>query len=134
LRRKKIDFEIAEICGGCVQIPNFLLLKHVYEGRANPNPLTQGGRPDGQTTKILYIVGTPDLWALWSPPVSLNLVHVLVFSRNFYLFIFYFYVFSVFINILYNKNKVFSFHFYIFVYLDASLKFGERRHTSFFFK
>jgi len=29
---------------------------------------------------------------------------------------------------------VFFFHFYIFVYLDASLKFGERRHTSFFFK
>jgi hypothetical protein len=35
-------------------------------------------------------------------------------------------------KILYNKNKVFIFHFYIFVYLDASLKFGERRHTSFF--
>jgi hypothetical protein len=43
-------------------------------------------------------------------------------------------MFSVFIIILYNKNKVFLFHFCIFVYLDASLKFGERRHTSFFFK
>jgi hypothetical protein len=30
-------------------------------------------------------VGTHDLRALWSTPVSLNLVHVLVFSRNFYL-------------------------------------------------
>jgi len=50
--------------------------------------------------------------------VSLNLVHFLVFFRNFYLFLF-FNVFFVFIIILYNKNKVFLFHFYIFVYLDA---------------
>ncbi len=57
------------------------------------------------------------------------------FFRNFLSFyLFYFNVFSVFIIILYNKNKVFLFHFFIFVYLDASLKFGERRHTSFFFK
>ncbi len=41
---------------------------------------------------------------------------------------------DVFIIILNNKNKMFLFHFCIFVYLDASLKFGERRHTSFFFK
>jgi hypothetical protein len=41
---------------------------------------------------------------------------------------------DVFIIILYNKNKMFLFHFCIFVYLDASLKFGERRDTSFFFK
>ncbi len=41
---------------------------------------------------------------------------------------------DVFIIILYNKKKMFLFHFCIFVYLDASLKFGERRHTSFFFK
>jgi hypothetical protein len=40
LRRKKTSFEIAEICGGFEQIPSFLLLKRVYEGRANPNPLT----------------------------------------------------------------------------------------------
>jgi len=50
--------------------------------------------------------------------VSLNLVHVLVFFRNCYLFLF-FNVFFVFIIILYNINKVFLFHFYIFVYLDA---------------
>jgi hypothetical protein len=71
--------------------------------------------------------------------VSLNLVHVLVFFKNFYLF----YEMTdegmddgtdVFIIILYNKNKMFLFHFCIFVYLDASLKFGERKHTSFFFK
>jgi hypothetical protein len=44
-------------------------------------------------------------------------------------FIFFFLFFNVFsIFILYIKNKVFIFHFYIFVYLDASLKFGERRH------
>jgi hypothetical protein len=42
--------------------------------------------------------------------------------------------FQIFIIILYNKNKVFLFHFYIYFYLDASLKFGERRHISFFFK
>ncbi len=40
LRRKKIGFEITDICGGFGQIPSFLLLKHVYEGCANPNPLT----------------------------------------------------------------------------------------------
>jgi len=58
----------------------------------------------------------------------------LVFLKKNYLFYFIFYVFSVFIFILYNKNIVFLFHFCIFVYLDASLKFGEKRHTSFFFK
>jgi len=78
------------------------------------------------------LVGTRDLRALWSPSVSLNLVHVLVFFRNFYLFLKN--VFSVFIIILYNKNKVFLFRFYIFVYLDVNLKFGERRYISFFFK
>ncbi len=56
------------------------------------------------------------------------------FFKTFIFFIFYLYVFSVIIIILYNKTKVFLFHFCIFVYLDASLKFGERRHTSFFFK
>jgi hypothetical protein len=45
---------------------------------------------------------------------------------------FLFFIFMCFL--LYNKNKMFLFHFCIFVYLDASLKFGERRHTSFFFK
>ncbi len=39
-RRKKTGVEIAEICGGFGQIPSFLLLKRVYEGCANPNPLT----------------------------------------------------------------------------------------------
>jgi hypothetical protein len=40
LKRKKTGFEIAEICGGFGKIPSFLLLKRVYEGHANPNPLT----------------------------------------------------------------------------------------------
>jgi hypothetical protein len=40
LRRKKTGFEIAEICGGFGQITSILLLKHVYEGHANLNPLT----------------------------------------------------------------------------------------------
>jgi hypothetical protein len=53
---------------------------------------------------------------------------------SFFLNCYLFYVFSVFIIMLYNKNKVFLFHFCIFVYLDASLKFGERTHTSFFLK
>jgi hypothetical protein len=47
---------------------------------------------------------------------------------------FIFMCFFIFIFILYNNKEVFLFHFCIFVYLDASLKFGERRHTSFFFK
>ncbi len=59
---KKTGFEIAEICGGFGQIPSFLILKRVYEGHANPNPLTP--KEDGQTPKILYIVGTHDLRAL----------------------------------------------------------------------
>jgi len=33
---------------------------------------------------IIVLVGTCDLRTLWSPLVSLNLVHVLVFFRNFY--------------------------------------------------
>jgi len=56
------------------------------------------------------------------------------FSFFFKLLSFFKNVFFVFIIILYNKNKMFLFHFYIFVYLDASLKFGERRYTSFFFQ
>jgi hypothetical protein len=51
LRKKQTCFEIAEICGGFGQIPSFLLLKHVYEGRANPNPLKFGGEI------IFYILG-----------------------------------------------------------------------------
>ncbi len=80
---------------------------------------------------LYYICTSGYPWPLDTvkSPVSLNLV-----LETFIFFIFYFYVFSVFIIILYNKNKVFLFHFCIFVYLDASLKFGERRHTSFFFK
>jgi hypothetical protein len=37
---KKTGFEMAEICGGFGQILSFLLLKRVYEGRANLNPLS----------------------------------------------------------------------------------------------
>jgi len=35
---------------------------------------------------ILFLVGTHDLRTRWSPPVFLNLIHVLVFLKNFYLF------------------------------------------------
>ncbi len=65
------------------------------------------------------------------------LVHVLVFfSKTFIFFIFIIFMCFLFfiIIVLYNKNKVFLFHFCIFVSLDASLKFGERRHTPLFFK
>jgi len=31
----------------------------------------------------IELVGARDLWPLWSPPVSLNLIRVLVFFRNF---------------------------------------------------
>jgi hypothetical protein len=51
LRRKKIGFEIAEICGGFGQIPSFLLLKHVYEGCVNPNRLTP--KEDDRTNRHL---------------------------------------------------------------------------------
>jgi len=58
LRRKKTGFEITEICGGFGQIPSFLLLKHVYEGYANPNPLTP--KADDRTDRHLkyYDVAT----------------------------------------------------------------------------
>jgi len=48
---KKTGFEITEICGGFGQIPSFLLLTHVYEGRANPNPLTP--KADDRTDRHL---------------------------------------------------------------------------------
>jgi hypothetical protein len=51
LRRKKTGFEIVKICGGFGQIPSFLLLKRVYEGHANPNPLTP--KEDDQMDKHL---------------------------------------------------------------------------------
>jgi hypothetical protein len=54
LRRKKTGFEIAEICGGFGQIPSFLLLKPVYEGRANPNPLNP---KEQKKTKLSNIFG-----------------------------------------------------------------------------
>jgi hypothetical protein len=77
-------------------------------------------------SELIYkIVSTCHLQGL--PPVSLNLVHVLVFFFIIFLNVFL-------IIILYNKNKVFFFHFHIFVYLDASLKFGERGYTLVFFK
>jgi hypothetical protein len=65
LRRKKIGFEIAKICGGFGQIPNFLLLKCVYEGCANPNPLTL--KEEDRTEihlNIIDIMGTRDLRTL----------------------------------------------------------------------
>jgi hypothetical protein len=40
LRRKKTGFEIAKICGGFGHIQSILLLKRIYEGRVNLNPLT----------------------------------------------------------------------------------------------
>jgi hypothetical protein len=40
---EKKGFEIAKICEGFGQIPSFLLLKRVFEGSANPNPLTPKG-------------------------------------------------------------------------------------------
>jgi hypothetical protein len=48
---KKTGFEIAKICGGFGQIPSFLLLKCVYEGCANPNPLTP--KDDDRTDRHL---------------------------------------------------------------------------------
>jgi hypothetical protein len=49
-------------------------------------------------------------------------------------FLLFFYEFSVFIIIWYNKIKVFLFHFCNFVYLDASLKFGEKKTHLIFFQ
>jgi hypothetical protein len=51
LKRKQTGFEIVEICEGFGQIPSFLLLKRVYEGCANPNPLTL--KEDDRTNKHL---------------------------------------------------------------------------------
>ncbi len=82
---KKKSFEIAtfwvekkqvlklQIGGGFGQIPSFLLFKQVYEGRANPNPLTP--KEDDRMDRHLNChisVGTRDLRTLWSPPISLN--------------------------------------------------------------
>ncbi len=98
---KKKSFEIATFWGEKKQVLKslrfvkdlgrlqaFFFWNTFMKGVLTLTPLPQGGRPDGQTLKILYIVGTRDLRALWSPPVSLNLVHVLVFSTNFLSFYF----------------------------------------------
>jgi hypothetical protein len=52
---KSPHFEIADICGGFGQILSFLLLKRVYEGRVNPNPLTpkEDDWTDGHPTTVL---------------------------------------------------------------------------------
>jgi hypothetical protein len=55
LRRKKTGFEIVKICGGFGQISSFLLLKRIYEGRANSNPLTPKEDDRTNRPKILYI-------------------------------------------------------------------------------
>ncbi len=74
----------------------------------------------GKLLSFLFFIHLPRWPSLDTvkSPVSLNLIHVLVFFRNFYLF-FFFNVFTIFIIILYNKNKVFIFQFYIFFYFDA---------------
>jgi hypothetical protein len=59
------------------------------------------------------------------------------FSFFFKLLSFLFFIFMCFLLLLLFciiKIKCFFFTFVFFVYLDASLKFGERRHTSLFFK
>jgi hypothetical protein len=49
------------------------------------------------------LVGGRDLWPLWSPLVSLNLVCVLE-TFNFFIFL-DFYVFSIIIIILWSSNR-----------------------------
>ncbi len=77
-RGEKTGFQIAEICGGFGHIPSFLLLKHVYEGRANPNLLTP--KEDNRTDKHLFFFlklshfeeeknrfwNRRDLWRIWA--------------------------------------------------------------------
>jgi len=73
-------------------------------------------RTDGQTqTNIVTLIYKTS----GCPWPSATLVHVLE-TFNFFIFIFMYFLFLLL--------------FYIFFNLDASLKFGERRHTSFFFK
>jgi hypothetical protein len=67
-------------------------------------------QPNWITPQQLYIYttsGYPCPKDTVKSPVSLTLVHVLVFLETFIFFIFYFYVFFVFFIISYNKNKVF---------------------------
>jgi hypothetical protein len=70
---------------------------------------------------IYIVVGTCDLRALWSPPVSLNLVRVLVFSRNFLFFIFI--IFMCFLLLLLFciiKIKCFFFTFvFLFIWMQV---------------
>jgi hypothetical protein len=70
-RERKKSFEIAEICGGFGQIPSFLLLKGIYEGCANPNPLTPKEDDHNRTDihlkyYILYICKVWDIRACHS--------------------------------------------------------------------
>jgi hypothetical protein len=61
------------------------------------------------------VVGARDLRPLWSPPVSLNVVHVLVFFRNFLFFIFLIFMCFLFL-LLFCIIKIKCF-FFIFIYI-----------------
>jgi len=69
---------------------------------------------------ILELVGTRDLQALCSPPISLNLVHVLVFFRNFYLFLFFKMCFLFLLLFSIIKIKCFFFTFiFLFIWMQV---------------
>ncbi len=81
-------------------------------------------------------MGTRDLRALWSPPVSLNLVHVLVFLRNFYLFYFLFFIcFLLLLLFCIIKIKCFFFTFiFLFIWMQVWSLEKEDTPNSFFFE
>jgi len=60
----------------------------------------------GKSVVSFLLVGARDLWPLWSPSVSLNLVRVLVFFKKLLTFLFfYFYVFIIIIIILWSSSR-----------------------------
>ncbi len=110
-----------------MQVPRFS--PRIFLIEMAPRPTPRSGRlalpclsPQTDTTMFaLILVGARGLRPLWSPPVSLNLVHVLVFFLNFKLF--YFFIFMCFLFLLLLciiKIKCFFFTFiYIFIWMQV---------------
>jgi hypothetical protein len=140
-RTRRIIRGLRYLCHGCKYVSKTVAVSDLARPSLHCSSLYQSvgvARPWPRWMSLIWVLSiiASALHHSWHhnpiPLFQQCLVYVLVFFLKFYILCFN--VFSVFIIIFYNKNKVFLFHFCIFIYLDASLKFGERKHTSFFFK
>jgi len=105
--------DILVICVDCVcNVPSALSQIYILEMPLKSFSCLQS---------LLSLVGACDLRPLGSHPVSLNLVHVLVFFRNFELFYFFIFMcilFSLLFCIIKIKCFIFTF-IYIFIWMQV---------------